>query len=560
MKKCRECHHDVSENAKTCPNCSTPYPAKEKWKDWGYEYKSKITILGIPLLHISFKYRQNGIPVPAKGIISIGQFGIGLINISQFGIGIFSISQFTIAVYAVAQIALAYSLIAQIGLYVDQGYGQIVRKITEVGNKPGIENLKTTDYTPLQVDDQEVSMPADSGLNQEHAEVIDFEPARQYAYQPPDNINDGFDVGTLAEVNSDSTLIVKAVNEIRHGNYKEVHSLLIFKDNNLVLEEYFWGHKYKWDGVNHHGKLAKWDRDMLHSNMSVSKSITSTGIGIAIDNGFIESVHQSIFDYLPGHQNLNTAGKDKITIEHLLTMTSGLEWDEWSAPLSSAKNDIVGIWYQNEDPITFILERPLVNEPGTSFTYSGGNMIVLGEIIRNATGMKMDEFTGKYLFEPLQIDSSTWRQFENGVIEAGGGIKITSRDMLKIGVTFLNKGVWNGKRIISEQWVEKSATPFPENNRINLPEVDSGLNGYSYSWWTDRFSISGTWLTRLFSNPDEKINMFWAGGWGGQEIMVFPGLNTVVVFTGGNYVSKRPPFRILKKYVIPAINHTMQNK
>jgi len=93
MKKCRECKHEISDNPKVCPNCGAPRPTKEKWKDRGFEYKSKTTIMGIPLVHISFKYRPNWIPIPAKGIISIGQFGIGVINISQFGIGILSLSQ-----------------------------------------------------------------------------------------------------------------------------------------------------------------------------------------------------------------------------------------------------------------------------------------------------------------------------------------------------------------------------------------------------------------------------------------------------------------------------------
>lgn len=135
MKPCRECRHDVSEQAFACPNCGAPYPAKEKWDGWGFEYKSKLTILGLPLIHISFKYRPNKRPVPAKGIISIGQFGIGVINISQFGVGIISISQFTIAVYAVAQFALAYSLIAQVGLYINQGYGQLVWSLAELLQK-----------------------------------------------------------------------------------------------------------------------------------------------------------------------------------------------------------------------------------------------------------------------------------------------------------------------------------------------------------------------------------------------------------------------------------------
>lgn len=132
MKACRECKHQVSEQAISCPGCGAPYPAREKWDGWGFEYKSKTTILGLPLVHISFKYRANKVPVVAVGVISIGQFGAGIINISQFGIGILSISQFTVALYAVAQFALAYSCVAQVGLYIDQGYGQIVRRFADI--------------------------------------------------------------------------------------------------------------------------------------------------------------------------------------------------------------------------------------------------------------------------------------------------------------------------------------------------------------------------------------------------------------------------------------------
>ena len=132
MKKCRGCQQNVSEQALACLNCGAPYPAKEKWDGWGFEYKSETTIMGLPLFHISFKYRPNKMPVPAKGIISIGQFGIGIINISQFGVGIISVSQFTVAFYALAQFAIAYSLIAQIGLYINEGYGQLLWNINDL--------------------------------------------------------------------------------------------------------------------------------------------------------------------------------------------------------------------------------------------------------------------------------------------------------------------------------------------------------------------------------------------------------------------------------------------
>jgi hypothetical protein len=116
----------------SCPHCGAPYPAKAKWDGWGFEYKSEANFLGLPLLHVSFKYRPNRVPVVAKGVISIGQFGCGIINISQFGIGLISISQFTIAGFALAQFAFAWKLIAQIGIYVEEGRGQLVWSLQEI--------------------------------------------------------------------------------------------------------------------------------------------------------------------------------------------------------------------------------------------------------------------------------------------------------------------------------------------------------------------------------------------------------------------------------------------
>lgn len=132
MKPCRECGNEVSESAYTCPNCGSPKPAKEKFDGYGWEYKSKLQFFGLPLLHISFKYSKKRRPVVAKGIIAIGQFGIGIVNISQIGIGFFSLGQVTIAYYALAQIAFANSLICQIGIFVESGIGQAVWKLSEL--------------------------------------------------------------------------------------------------------------------------------------------------------------------------------------------------------------------------------------------------------------------------------------------------------------------------------------------------------------------------------------------------------------------------------------------
>jgi hypothetical protein len=137
MKPCRECRREISEQATFCPQCGAPHPARDKWDGWGFEYKSNASILGLPLLHISFKYRPNRVPVVARGVISIGQFGCGIINISQFGIGIISISQFTVALYALAQFAFAYSLIAQIGICLHEGHGQVVINLVELLRRLG---------------------------------------------------------------------------------------------------------------------------------------------------------------------------------------------------------------------------------------------------------------------------------------------------------------------------------------------------------------------------------------------------------------------------------------
>jgi len=132
MKSCRECNHPVSGQAVVCPGCGAPYPARERWDGYGFEYKSESTFFGLPLLHISFKYRPNRMPVVAKGVIAVGQFGAGIVTVSQFGIGVISLSQFTIAGYALAQFALAYSCIAQFALYVDKGYGQVLIRLADL--------------------------------------------------------------------------------------------------------------------------------------------------------------------------------------------------------------------------------------------------------------------------------------------------------------------------------------------------------------------------------------------------------------------------------------------
>ena len=362
-----------------------------------------------------------------------------------------------------------------------------------------------------------------------------------YTYSVPESINDGLNTGRLEDVGLDSQMIAKAIGRIYANKYDQVHSFLIYKDGTLVLEEYMEGNKYAWDGNFYYGDRIKWHRDSMHMIMSSAKSITSAIVGIAVDKGFFD-VHESIFKYLPDHQQFRSGGKENITVEHLLTMTSGLEWDEWSGAHGTTANDIDRIYFECQpDPLSCILGRDLINTPGEKFTYSGGNMLILGEVLRNAVGMNILDFGNQNFFEPLGIDSVYWYQFENGVFACDGSMKMKPRDMLKIGVTFLNEGEWNGERVISKAWVKKSKTAYKNNTGIRIPIDDTGKNGYAYTWWTNEVSGGG-----------KKSRAFQASGWGGQEIIVLPDLNMVVVFTGGNYVVKKHYYEILEKFVLPA--------
>jgi CubicO group peptidase (beta-lactamase class C family) len=361
-------------------------------------------------------------------------------------------------------------------------------------------------------------------------------------YSIPAIINDGLTVSTLDDVGMDSDKIMKAVGKVKNGKYNEVHSMLIYKDSKLVLEEYFTGHEYKWDEPSYYGKLVNWNINSMHSMMSCSKSFTSACIGIAIDKGFIDNVNQSIFDYLPDHQQYKKDGKEYITIEHVLTMTLGFEWNEWTTHVTSP-NDIDRIYFEcSDDPLKCILERNLIAVPGEFFTYNGGGTVILGEIIRNATQMNIDEFSMKYLFGPLGIDSTYWFEHKNGVIATDGSLKLTSRDMIKFGALYLNNGMWKGERLLSENWVNKSKETYNNNKDIKVPIEDSGKSGYGYTWWTNELSMNG-----------ETVKMYRANGWGGQSIMVFPELDMVVVFTGGNYDEKSKLFEIIEKYVLETI-------
>jgi len=371
------------------------------------------------------------------------------------------------------------------------------------------------------------------------------------AYAAPVSADDGLAVGSAEEVGVDVAPLLLAASDISEGQFGEIHSLLLLKDGKLVFEAYFTGHDYAWEAPGFRGARVNWGRDTAHNVHSVGKSITSACVGIAIDKGFISSVDDSVWQYLPDYRHLNTGGKNQITIEHLLAMTSGLAWDEWGASYQDDSNDVIGMWLQSDDPIAYVLAKPLVSEPGTEFTYSGGNMVVLGEIIRNATGMDIEAFSGEYLFQPLGIEPPEWSWINDDVVYAGGDQRMTPREMLILGAMFLNEGAWGGERVLSQQWVAHCASPYPgpDHTWFNYPlrpvppgEGTWGPRGYAYGWWVHTFRLRG-----------KRCPAYWAFGWGGQRIIVLPEQEAVVVFTAANYTHSDPTPRILTQYILPAL-------
>lgn len=360
--------------------------------------------------------------------------------------------------------------------------------------------------------------------------------SNDYIYVIPEETGDSWETASLSSAGINTGILEGLINDINSNVYREVHSVVIVKDNKLVFEEYFPGYDFGYTGTNYHGDYINFDRNTRHNTHSATKSFTSALVGIAIDRGDIENVDDKIFSYLPDYTSLIDSQKDKITIEHMLTMSSGLEWNEWDVSISQSDHDIVR-FNQSPDPIYYLLSKPVVTEPGTAYYYNGGGVDLLGEIVRKASSINVKNFSRTYLFSPLGITNYNWQTlYPSGITCCHGDIYITPRDMAKLGYLFLNNGMWNGTRIISEEWINNSI-----QNHIS-PSVN-WADGYGYLWWLKTFYSNG----RIYDS-------FNAEGWGGQQIVVIPSESIVVVFTGANYVSNPPCDEIMSSYILRALN------
>jgi CubicO group peptidase (beta-lactamase class C family) len=337
----------------------------------------------------------------------------------------------------------------------------------------------------------------------------------KYNYIQPTSLNDNISCANLTTSRMDTLLINKLVTKILNKEISNIHSLLILKDNKLVLEEYFYNNS----------------RERSHRVMSVTKSFTSALMGLALDKHFLPNVDEPVSKYFKGFDQTNWIKNNyNIRIRDLLTMSAGLDWKGLSFDEPSDDSEM----FKTKDYFTYILNRNLKYTPGTHFYYNNGLSIMLGHILETLTHQSTNAFAEKYLFNDLGIRTYSWDVDDNGVTRTEGGLKLRSRDMMKFGLLYLNKGKWNGKQLISEDWINTSTSP-----KMNLGALD-----YCYHWRALDYSIN-----------HQLYRTFFALGWGEQAIIVVPEQKLIMVMTAGNFSeSEHRPFEIMANYILPSLS------
>ncbi len=298
-----------------------------------------------------------------------------------------------------------------------------------------------------------------------------------------------------------------------------IHSVLVARGGTLVFERYFRGAD-QMPGRIYGSRVENvtFDADTLHNMKSVSKSVASLAVGIAVDRGLISSVNEPVFSFFPELSDLRTPEKDRIQLSHALTMSMGLEWVEATPATGDYNNDEASMnmaW----DPCRYVLGRSMTAPAGQQFFYNTGALRLVSAIIRKATGRPLDEFAGATLFEPLGIKVAEWARVR-GDTDAGGGLRLLPRDMAKIGQLILANGRWNNRQIVSRAWIETSTAP-------KLQGTDN--MSYGYLWWLGRSRLNG-----------REVHWIGALGRGGQSIRIVPEFDLVVAVTAGYYEDYSP--------------------
>ncbi|HUS01984.1 MAG TPA: serine hydrolase [Chitinophagaceae bacterium] len=346
--------------------------------------------------------------------------------------------------------------------------------------------------------------------------------------EKPGDLKDGIQTSTLSKEGMNAAMINEIIKAIDSGFYPNRHSLLIYKNDKLVLEKYFTGRDKKaWVGDI---GVVEHNVNTLHDMRSVSKSVVSACIGIAIARGKIKSVNQKVFSFFPEYEAFDTGTKKNLTIENLLTMSSGFKWNE-DIPYDNPENSEM-LMTASKDPLAYILSQPMAALPGTVWKYNGGTTQLLAEIIKRATGKTVAEFANENIFKNLGITTYEWAVFPgtNNPI-AASGLRLRSRDMLKFGIIYQHGGKWQGQQIIPQSWIEQSF-----KLKISRPE---SIGGYGYQFWIFRDTIQ-----------NKAIELPTAVGNGDQRIFFDRKNDLLVIMTAGNYNKwdiKNNAFAILKK-------------
>lgn len=346
-----------------------------------------------------------------------------------------------------------------------------------------------------------------------------------YSYTPPPDTGDGWAVGTLDEANIDFGPIRAMVeNEIDPPadsvDDLYVHGLLIARNGKLVFEDYFHGYH----------------RELPHDTRSASKSLTSVLTGAVIEGGYPVSTSMPIYETIYGDDlpaDLDPR-KQRITLDNLLTMTSGFYCDD-SDSNAPGNEDVMQEQQDNLDWYDYTLVLPMALDPGEEAIYCSANPNLIGKVLSETTGQPLEDLFQDLVAGPLQLGRYHLNLQPTGEPYMGGGIYWMPRDFMKLGQLMLNGGRWNGRRVVSEAWVEQST-------KLHYPLRE---RGYGYLWWVVDYPYA-----------DRTVKAFFAGGNGGQTVIGIPELDLVIAFWGGNYSSRtlyRMSGDLVTDYILPAV-------
>lgn len=347
----------------------------------------------------------------------------------------------------------------------------------------------------------------------------------------PDPGADGWQTASPSETGLDAKRLEAIGPRFDRAPEFDLHAVLVARHGKLVLERYFTGPDER------RGRplgVVQYDGTQQHDLRSITKSVTSLLLGIAIGQGKIPDLDQPVLDAFPDHADLRTPAKNRITLRHLLTMSQGLRWNE-DLPVLDPNNDELRM-DESADPVRYILSRPVDTPAGLVFNYSGGSAMLIAASMRRATGQSLDDFARSFLFEPLGIRDFEWDRRGDGVPFAASGLRMRPRDTVKLGQLVLNHGAWNGKQVVPADWIEAATKPH----------INAGLNWfYGYQFWLGRSLVR-----------EKPVDWIAGVGLGGQRLFIVPALDLVVLVHAGLYHAERQaagPMTVLNGYVLPAV-------